>query len=96
MNGDPKQSPLSPIKQAYLKLSEMQARLDATEEARREPVAIVGMACRFPGRNNDPESFWQFLRAGGNAIREVPNGLQLTQRDAELWISARQRVLPRR
>ena len=39
---------------------------------RREPVAIVGMACRFPGRNNDPESFWQFLRAGGNAIREVP------------------------
>ena len=72
MNGDPKQSPLSPIKQAYLKLSEMQARLDATEEARREPVAIVGMACRFPGRNNDPESFWQFLRAGGNAIREVP------------------------
>jgi len=72
VNGDPKPSPLSPIKLAYLKLHEMQARLDATEEARREPVAIVGMACRFPGGNNDPESFWQFLRSGGDAVREVP------------------------
>ena len=72
MNGDPNQSPLSPIKQAYLKLQELQARLDATEEAKREPVAIVGMACRFPGGNNDPESFWQFLRSGGDAVREVP------------------------
>ncbi|MGF7179797.1 SDR family NAD(P)-dependent oxidoreductase [Tunturiibacter psychrotolerans] len=72
MNGDPTGSPLSPIKQAYLKLSEMQARLDAAEAARCEPIAIVGMACRFPGGNNDPESFWQFLRSGGNAIREVP------------------------
>ncbi len=72
MNGDLKQSPLSPIKQAYLKLQEMQAQLDATEEAGGEPVAIVGMACRFPGGNNDPESFWQFLRSGGNAVREVP------------------------
>jgi acyl transferase domain-containing protein/NADPH:quinone reductase-like Zn-dependent oxidoreductase/SAM-dependent methyltransferase/acyl carrier protein len=72
VNRDPNQSPLSPIKQAYLKLHEMQTRLEATEEAKREPVAIVGMACRFPGGNNDPESFWQFLRSGGDAVREVP------------------------
>lgn len=73
MNGDITNTPLSPIKQAYLKLQEMQSRLDAAEEARREPIAIVGMACRFPGANNDPESFWQFLREGGDAIREVPH-----------------------
>lgn len=37
----------------------------------REPVAIVGMACRFPGAP-DLDAFWQLLQAGGSAIREVP------------------------
>jgi acyl transferase domain-containing protein/aryl carrier-like protein len=36
------------------------------------PIAIVGMACRFPGGDGvDP--FWQLLRDGGDAIREVPH-----------------------
>jgi acyl transferase domain-containing protein len=34
-------------------------------------IAIVGMSCRFPGADN-PDDFWQLLRAGGEAIREVP------------------------
>ena len=34
-----------------------------------EPIAIIGMACRFPGAN-DIESFWHFLEAGKNAIVE--------------------------
>lgn len=72
MNGNAISNSLSPVKQAYLKLQEMQSRLDAVEEARREPIAIVGMACRFPGDSNDPESFWRFLREGRDAIREVP------------------------
>ncbi|HEY4454495.1 MAG TPA: beta-ketoacyl synthase N-terminal-like domain-containing protein [Pseudonocardiaceae bacterium] len=36
------------------------------------PVAIVGMACRFPGELNSPAEYWDFLLAGGNAIREIP------------------------
>lgn len=36
-----------------------------------EPVAIIGMMCRFPGAR-DPESFWQLLREGRDAISEVP------------------------
>jgi acyl transferase domain-containing protein len=39
---------------------------------RAEPVAIVGLACRFPGRADAPDSFWTLLAAGGDAIREVP------------------------
>ncbi|HSM56063.1 MAG TPA: amino acid adenylation domain-containing protein [Candidatus Sulfomarinibacteraceae bacterium] len=37
----------------------------------REPVAIVGLGCRFPGADG-PESFWQLLREGVDAIDEVP------------------------
>lgn len=37
----------------------------------REPIAIIGVGCRFPGAKN-PEAFWQLLREGRDAIREVP------------------------
>ncbi len=37
-----------------------------------EPLAIVGMGCRFPGGGDSPEHFWQALDAGVDAIREVP------------------------
>ncbi|HBL10886.1 MAG TPA: short-chain dehydrogenase [Cyanobacteria bacterium UBA11162] len=36
-----------------------------------EPIAIIGIGCRLPGAK-DPESFWQLLRNGVDAITEVP------------------------
>lgn len=36
-----------------------------------EPVAIVGIGCRFPGANG-PEEFWRLLREGRDAITEMP------------------------
>ena len=39
-----------------------------------EPVAIVGMGCRFPGGANSPEAYWQVLREGVDAGRAVPRG----------------------
>ncbi|WP_158884798.1 type I polyketide synthase [Amycolatopsis anabasis] len=38
---------------------------------RRTPVAIVGIGCRFPGAHG-PDEFWWRLRAGYDAIREIP------------------------
>ena len=41
-------------------------------EVAREPIAIVGMSCRFPGGANNLESFWSLLANGRNAITEIP------------------------
>ncbi|CAG7657999.1 type I polyketide synthase [Actinacidiphila bryophytorum] len=37
-----------------------------------EPVAIIGIGCRFPGGVNGPESFWRLLSEGRDAVTEVP------------------------
>ena len=37
-----------------------------------EPLAIIGIGCRFPGGSNSPQSFWEMLCAGTDAIREIP------------------------
>jgi phthiocerol/phenolphthiocerol synthesis type-I polyketide synthase C len=39
--------------------------------APREPIAVVGLACRFPGAASAGE-FWSLLSRGEDAIREVP------------------------
>ncbi|WP_344318273.1 type I polyketide synthase, partial [Streptomyces javensis] len=37
-----------------------------------EPVAIVGMGCRFPGGVEDPEGFWQLVAGGSDAMSGFP------------------------
>ncbi|MCU0680763.1 MAG: type I polyketide synthase [Polyangiaceae bacterium] len=64
--------PLSPVKRALLVIEELQARLDAAEQARTEPIAIIGVGCRFPGGADGPEAFWRLLSEGRDAIVEVP------------------------
>src|SRR5688572_26880977 len=63
---------LSPLKQAYLALEKMQARLEAIERAKREPIAIIGIGCRLPGGANTPETFWELLCKGVDAVKEIP------------------------
>ncbi|WP_144864093.1 type I polyketide synthase [Hyella patelloides] len=49
----------------------MRDKIDTLEKAKHEPIAIIGIGCRFPGADN-PEEFWQLLSQGGNAITKVP------------------------
>src|SRR5690349_11152040 len=68
------------MRDALLKLDAMQAKIAALESARTEPLAIVGMACRFPGAS-DLEALWELLQAGGDAITEIPPD----RWDVEAW-----------
>ncbi|MBC7841909.1 MAG: type I polyketide synthase [Gemmatimonadaceae bacterium] len=59
------------LRESLVAIDRLQARLDASEQARREPIAIVGIGCRYPGAQN-PEEFWALLRDGRDAVRDVP------------------------
>ena len=37
-----------------------------------EPIAIVGIGCRFPGGVNGPESYWKLLSGGIDALGDIP------------------------
>jgi acyl transferase domain-containing protein len=52
---------------------EQEQRDRALSRGRGEPIAIIGMACRFPGAAS-AEAFWELLRDGRDAITEIPKG----------------------
>ncbi|MGZ3459578.1 MAG: beta-ketoacyl synthase N-terminal-like domain-containing protein, partial [Archangium sp.] len=60
------------LQQQLVKIRKLEARLEQAEAARREPIAIVGMACRLPGGVEGPEDFWDLLANGVDATSEVP------------------------
>lgn len=62
------------LQNALLAIEDLQTKLDAVEQAKSEPIAIIGLSCRFPGGADDPEAYWQLLMEGRDAIREVPAG----------------------
>ncbi len=45
---------------------------DAHQHGTDEPIAVIGLGCRFPGAGTGPEAFWEFLCRGGSAVEQVP------------------------
>lgn len=62
---------LTPLQKAYLAIRELRGKLERLERAGTEPIAVIGMGCRVPGARN-PESFWELVRDGRDAITSIP------------------------
>ncbi|MEM1290506.1 MAG: SDR family NAD(P)-dependent oxidoreductase [Cyanobacteria bacterium P01_H01_bin.162] len=60
------------LREATLQLRSLRSELDTIRQQQTEPIAIVGMACRFPGGANSPEAYWELLRQGMDAITDIP------------------------
>jgi|GEM_PF-132459 len=57
---------------ALEELRQRRAEIKALRAERNEPIAVIGMACRFPGGSDTPQAFWKLLDEGRDAVTEVP------------------------
>jgi acyl transferase domain-containing protein len=63
---------LAYLKKVTIELRDARARLDEVEGAGREPIAIVGAGCRYPGGVRSPEQLWELVADGRDAISKFP------------------------
>ncbi|MCF3650814.1 amino acid adenylation domain-containing protein [Synoicihabitans lomoniglobus] len=65
-------SSASPLRRALQAIETLEARLEAQRRSIHEPIAVVGIGCRFPGGADSPAAFWELLREGRDAVTTVP------------------------
>jgi acyl transferase domain-containing protein/acyl carrier protein len=60
------------LQEAWQEIRYLREQLATTEVQVTEPIALIGMDCRFPGGANSPEAYWELLQSGRDAICDIP------------------------
>jgi acyl transferase domain-containing protein/acyl carrier protein len=60
------------LRRATAELQQAKRQLRQTAAREHEPIAIVGMSCRFPGGASSPEELWQLVATGSDGITGFP------------------------
>jgi len=63
--------PLS-LEEANAEIERLRAQLAARDDRSADPIAVVGMGCRYPGGVRTPDEFWELLSSGRDILREIP------------------------
>lgn len=71
------------LRGALVKIKELKAALKDARASASEPIAIVGMGCRFPGGGDDPDAYFEALLDGTDGVRRIP---------PERWLAGTQPV----
>ncbi|MCZ4351949.1 SDR family NAD(P)-dependent oxidoreductase [Roseovarius aestuarii] len=71
----------SRLKAASDAIRKLQNRVRELERGAPEPIAVIGLGCRFPGAESGPDAFWQMLKDGRHGVRRVP----ADRWDADAW-----------
>ncbi|WP_088634398.1 type I polyketide synthase [Phaeobacter sp. 22II1-1F12B] len=60
------------LQRSVLTIQRLEEEISQLKAGKSEPIAIVGIGCRFPGSANTPEALWELLSEGRDVVTEVP------------------------
>lgn len=60
------------LKRVTAELYQAREKLREVEGVSREPIAVVGMGCRFPGGVRSPQDLWHLVESGSETVSGFP------------------------
>ena len=70
MDNKTEQKYIQTLQKASVRIKDLMKQVESLKK--KEPIAVIGMACRFPGGADTPEKFWEILEKGVDTVTEVP------------------------